>query len=272
MRLGKYALLILACILAFSVSIYAAPVGLTSEADATTSAQLLPENDMGLALSVGLVGDIVSEREISIDNGEFEMAAYTARLGLSIMKRFNVYADIGQATDMEYGYTIFGENHTITYDDELIWGVGINALIYRWDNGLEIGAHGSYRQVDLKLDSVKVDTVTYKRSQLTNISEDEFIEYQGALELAWKKDSFIPYVGVKYSDVDMGSEFTVPPTQQYDAKGKDANKNFGAFVGLTIIPKVSFLSKSGDSMPLSINLEARFIDEEAFNAGISYKF
>lgn len=271
MRLGKYLLLILFLVVAFAASTYAAPVGLTSEADATTSAQLLGENDLGIDLSIGCVADL-SKRDLDIEQGEFEMDAYLARIGLSIMERFNFYIDIGQAMNMEYDYRMYGQDHKVSYDDEVIWGTGLSALVYRWDNGLEIGVNASYRQADLKVDKVKIDTLSYQRSQLLNLSEDDFKEYQGGIELAWKKDYFIPYVGVKYSDVELGSSYRVAPTT-YNAKGKNADKNYGVFVGLSIIPKLSFLSPSTpDSMPLSINLEGRFIDEEAISAGISYKF
>jgi len=272
MRLGKYLLLTIALIAISSALSYAAPVGLTSEADAATSAKVFEKSDIGIELSIGGIADIVTKREVNIQNGEFEMDAYLGRIGLSLMEKLYLYVDVGQATNMEYAYTTLGENHKVSYEDDLIYGAGLSALIYRWANGLEIGANGSYRQADLKLDTVTINNVTFKRSTLTNISETEFKEYQAALEVAWRTEYFIPYAGAKYSDVELGSDFKIAP-QNYSAKGKNADKNYGAFVGLSITPRTGFLSPSApDSKPLSINLEARFIDEEAFNVGLSYKF
>ncbi|NQT74935.1 MAG: hypothetical protein HQ566_00260, partial [Candidatus Omnitrophica bacterium] len=117
-------------------------------------------------------------------------------------------------------------------------------------------------------DTVAIDANTYTNAQLTSLSDGGYEEIQAALEVAWKTDNFIPYVGIKYSDVDVGSTFTVGSVER-KASGKDSSETIGAFVGLTILPK---LAATPASEQFSINLEGRFIDEEAFSAGVSYKF
>lgn len=254
-------------ILGVTAAVSAAPVGLTSEADATASTQAW--SDAKLGVSIGVTGDAVSERKIDIDKGEFEMQAYTARLGLSILDRVFLYGDVGSAIDMEYAYTMMGESHNVEMEDGLIWGLGANALLFRADNGIEVGGHVSYRQADMELDKATIAGISYTKSQLTNVVDGDFKEWQAALEIAWKTDmGIIPYAGVKYSEVEVSAEYKLAPTL-YSAKEKNAGENVGVFAGLTFIPKIS-------SMPLSeqitINVEGRFIDETAVNAGISYKF
>ncbi|NQT75873.1 MAG: hypothetical protein HQ566_05060, partial [Candidatus Omnitrophica bacterium] len=191
MKIGKYLVAAL-IVLGMAGMVYAAPVGLTSEADATKAEWSY--ND--ITLSAGLIYDTVS-RNIDIDSGEFEFDAILARIGVGILEKFNLYVDIGQASEMGYTYTLLGEKYTVEYDDEIMWGVGASALIYRWDNGLEVGAQASYRETDTGLDTVAIDANTYTNAQLTSLSDGGYEEIQAALEVAWKTDNFIPYVGIK---------------------------------------------------------------------------
>ncbi|MFC1666272.1 hypothetical protein ACFL0P_00180 [Candidatus Omnitrophota bacterium] len=266
MKIGKY-LLVALVVMGFASMVYAAPVGLTSEADATKSV-LWPEKDYGI--SAALIGDFVTERKINIDSGNFEMRALMLRLGLSLIDRLNFYVDLGQAQDMEYTYLIMGEKHELDFDDDFIYGVGLSALVYRWDNGLEIGANVSYRQAEMSLDTVVKEGTTYEKGSgaLSAINSGKFQETQTAIELAWKTDYLIPYVGIKYSDVDVDADYTLLGAL-VDAN-KSASENIGLFVGLTITPKLQALPNEAEQ--ISINVEGRFVDEEAINAGITYKF
>lgn len=265
MKMVKYLLTAL-LVVGFAATVYAAPVGLTSDADATEG-ELWADNNIGL--SVGVVYDVVQERKLEVDTGDFEMQAVMARIGLSMLDRYNLYVDFGEATDMELDYTILGEKHAIKYDSGDIIGVGLSALIYRWDNDIEVGANVSYRQVDLNIDSLSIDGVSYTSANLTSVTNTDYQEVQGAVELAWKTDNFIPYIGLKYSDVELGSDYTIAPQQYSDSKGKGSDRSIGAFVGLTITPSIEATPQSEQ---LSINIEGRFIDEEALSIGIAYKF
>lgn len=262
----KYLLTIL-LVFGFAATTYAAPVGLISEADTTTS-ELWPDYDA--ELSIGVVADMINKRAIDIDSGEFAMNAFTGRIGVSVLKKWAIYVDFGQAQDMEYDYVIKGEKYQADFDDTSIWGIGTSVLIYRWDNGLEIGANASYRRADMELDKVTIDSLSYDRNSaaISAISDGYLEEYQGALEVAWKTETFTPYIGVKFSEVEVDCTFTTGGAQR-DASDKNASSNVGAFVGLTITPSLDVLPKSEQ---LTINLEGRFIDEQAFNGSVAYKF
>ena len=69
MRITKYLVAVL-MVLSLTVAVYAAPVGLTSEADAT-KAELWADENYGL--SVGFISDFVDQRKIDIGGGEFEV-------------------------------------------------------------------------------------------------------------------------------------------------------------------------------------------------------
>jgi len=262
--MGRY-LLAVAMVLTLAGTLYAAPVGLTSEAD-TAKGELWADKDLGVTL--GIVTDIVSERKIDIDSGTFEMNAVMARLGLSVLNKINFYVDLGQAINMEYAYVILGEKYTTKFEDGFLWGVGVSGLIYRWSNGLEIGANASYRSAEMNIETSTIGGTEYKTSQMTSKADGDFEEIQGALEVAWKTNYLTPYIGVKFSDVDVDANFTVGGSAR-NASGKNSASNIGAFVGLTLTPR---LEESPKSEQVIINVEARFIDEEAVSIAASYRF
>ncbi len=261
MKMGKYVLTAL-MVIGIAGMVYAAPVGLTSEADAT-KAEWSYEN---ITMSAGLIVDSVVERRIDVSEGKFEINAVLTRIGVSLIDRINLYLDLGQANDMSYDCEVNTTTSVVKYeyDDEFMWGVGINALLYRWDNGLEIGAGASYRTADMAIDKVTIDSVTYQKADLDSVREGEYEESQIALEVAWKTDYFIPYVGMKYSDVEVAGDVTNSAVV-YNATGKNASENLGVFAGLTVVPEML-------NEQLAINIEGRLIDEEAFNIGVTYKF
>lgn len=265
MRIGKYFLAAF-FVLCFATAIYAAPVGLTSEADATKG-ELWSDNN--IALNAGVIVDSVTERRVDIDSGEFEMDAYLARIGLSFMDRLNVYIDLGMASGMEYTYVLKGETYQDKFEDELMWGIGGSAMLYRWDNGFEVGVNASYRTAEMNFDETTIGgNYNVKRETMSSVIDGDFSEWQGALELAWKHDIFTPYAGVKYSDVEVDSEYTLSGIVR-SAKGRNASQNVGVFVGLALTPKMDsdLLAER-----LMINVEGRFVDEEAINVSASYKF
>jgi len=259
--------LVFTVLLCFGSIAYAAPVGLTSEADATETAMW---SDTELGLNVGFIADYINKRKIDIDSGEFASEAYLARIGLSINKRLSIYVDLGDMQDMEYDYVILGEQYNAKFENDLVWGVGVSGLIYRWLNGVEIGANASYRTAEMTLESVTLNNENLSRSALTSVRDGDFQEMQGAIEIAWRTEWFTPYIGAKYSDVEVDADFTYNGRRKAD--GKNAAQNLGAFIGFSITPDLTKLEDLERSKAIIINFEARFIDEEAFNVGISYTF
>lgn len=250
-------------VLGISGVIYAAPVGLTSEADATKAEWAY--ND--ITLSAGFVADSL-ERKIDIDSGEFEMSAYVARLGINVIERFNLYVDLGVTQDMEYNVQIRGENIRYEFDDEFLWGIGANVLIYRWGSGIEIGVNAAYRQADMNLEKATFGTTIKTAAQLDTVQDGEYQDWHIAAEVAWRTDYLIPYLGIRYSDAEVDGYFIDDATTR-DARGKNSAQNVGVFVGLTLTPKLADFPKSEQ---IALNLEGRFIDEDAFSVGLSYKF
>lgn len=254
-------------LLGMSGMLYAAPVGLTSEADSVSGNEIIKGSDV--ELSMGVITDFITEKKVDIDSGEFEMAAYMLRIGLSYLDRYNLYLDIGETDEMEFRYVLQGEKNVVEFTGDTIWGIGLSGLIYRWENGIEIGASASYREAEMTLTKATIDSAVWEKRTLNSIRNDKYQEFQVAGELAWKTELITPYIGVKYSDAELGSDFTIGGVSRRNTSSSNAAENVGIFLGFTLTPKTNMIE---EVCRLSINVEGRLIDEEAFNIGISYRF
>ncbi len=88
-----------------------------------------------------------------------------------------------------------------------------------------------------------------------------FQEWQVAPYIAKKIGNFVPYLGVKYSDLK--TKFKVTREDDETETWKiEADDNFGVFLGTDY--------KIGENWKL--NLEGRFVDETAMSVGATYRF
>ncbi|MBC8474035.1 MAG: hypothetical protein H8D54_04450 [Candidatus Omnitrophica bacterium] len=249
----------------------AAPVGLISEADALDYKKRSGKN---LTLGVGFIGDFVTERKMEIDEGAFEMREFGLRTEVGIDDKLNFFLDVGRTTHVKFKYNLYGERNESAFDEAIMLAAGVNALLYRAENGLEVGSHASYREVDLELTEAIVAGTLYNRGSLESVSDGKFREYQLALEVAWRADKiyelpygFVPYMGVKYSDADIDCDFTVNGLKR-DASAS-SSENLGFFVGITIIPRFEVFPMMKD---LVFNIEGRWLDETAVDISLIHRF
>lgn len=255
-------LLVVSCFVAIGF-LYAAPVDVPTETQGLEG-NIFKNKELGIGLSVAGEADFLSERELDEANGEVEGKLYTTKIILTLADRFDIYGIFGQAQDMEYKEKVLGSDVKFELEDKFTWGVGLNALIYEWkDYGVKFFADGKYRAVnDIDYESVTVDGVQYSKSQLTGTKVDaDWEEWQVAFGIAKKFEYFMPYFGVKYSDIKASAKVTVGSTT-YDAGSANSDNIIGLFVGCAITPIKA----------LSIDLQGRFIDETAFTVKATYKF
>jgi len=259
MRRG-FVLLVVLCFAVIGF-LYAAPVDVPTAAQGLEGS-ILQNKDFGL--SVAGEADFLSERELETAESEVSAEFYTGKIILTLADRFDAYAIFGQARGMEYKEKILGSNVTFGLEDNLTWGLGLNALIYELkDYGIKFFGDGKYRAVnDIDYESLTVDGVRYNKSQLTlNKMDADWEEWQVAFGVAKKFEYFMPYCGVKYSDVKVSAKATIGSTT-YDLGSTNSDNTIGLFIGCAIIPVKA----------LSIDLQGRFVDETAFTVKATYKF
>ena len=261
--MGKSKNLILVILLTISQFAYAAPVNLPSYIVGTKGKIWSYEFDTEqLEVSVGAEADFVDKRKLDELDAKVEGNLYTAKVLFTSAEKFDFYVNIGQAQDIKYKATILGNNVKFDLEDEFVWGVGISYAFTSNDDPLQVGIDTKYRQItDLDYNSVTIDGNTYSKNQLGGEANAKWKEWQVALIVGKKFNHFIPYTGVKYSDVDASAKAIVSGTT-YDLGSTDSEKKVGVFVGCSVIPTEQF----------SIDVQGRFIDETAFKASITFKF
>lgn len=265
MKRSKNLLLI---ILLFTASqiVYSAPINLPSSIEDLEGQIWSHEfTSSPIEISAGIEIDFVTKRELDELEAEVKGNFYTAKLlflGTEDTEKFDWYVNFGQAQDIEYKTAILGSDVKFDLEDEFVWGLGVSYAFTSKDDSLQIGIDAKYRQIrGMDYNSVTINDIAYSKSQLGGKLDAKWKEWQVALLIGKEFDYFIPYVGIKYSDVDASAKVIISGTT-YDAGSTDSENKFGMFVGCSITPIEQ----------ISIELQGRFIDEEAFTVGILYKF
>lgn len=162
---------------------------------------------------------------------------------------------------------------TFTGKSAFVWGLGAKG-VYPLKNDWSLGMQAQYlthrNSVKCKMTSKETGTFevtggpgapasgTYESAEeeMNWNAKTTVQEWQIAPYIAKKMRNFIPYFGVKYSD--LRGQFKDP-----DNKIKfKADDNFGVFLGTDF--------KIGKNF--SLNIEGRFVDETAMSFGATYRF
>jgi len=241
-------------------------------------------------VAVGLDQEFVFDRDMKLKSGYYweeddtiedkteidQMYRTMVKTSYGVLDNLDIYVKLGTADfESKSNYTI----RDIDGDYEIgsLKAKGDNAFAYGF------GAKGTY---DLKNDWIVGCDVQYLRHKhdvkLTDSwtdynpdgSVDEvgsgsgkgkvtFQEWQIAPYIAKKIGNFVPYLGVKYSD--LRTNYKIPDEDPEDPEGIakfKADDNIGVFVGTDY--------KIAENWKL--NLEGRFVDETAMSVGATYKF
>lgn len=140
----------------------------------------------------------------------------------------------------------FGAKGTYNLEDDLIIGCDIQYLRHKND----------YKGTGSWEDSAGLSDEESFKGKIT------FQEWHVAPYIAKKLESFVPYFGVKYSDLRQEGKIEQEDGDEDEKVKYEADDNFGVFLGTDY--------KLGENWAL--NLEARFIDETAISFGGTYRF
>jgi len=245
------------------VSADAAPVGNIAKPAMLKSVMKSDENAKVGGIVEGEF-DFGKDRKIKDSDSDTEFRFLGSKIGAIFENKFIIYGLLGSAS-YEEAFTDEGSKIKIESKEDLAWGIGATAILYEKklkDSILRFGIDGRWRTTDLDIDKVTIDNVVYTipSGNVTNLSL-EYSEWQfaGAASLEWGK--LVPYIGVKYSDIDATIKATVLGTTYEDSSAKLDN-HLGVFAGCDLLIL--------DSM--SVNIEGRFVDEEALTLGVAVRF
>ncbi len=222
--------------------------------------------------AIGLDQEFVFSRDMKLDKISGDTAAALAAKGITtgrikldkslrtmykvsygLLDNLDFYVRLGFAdSKTEVNYTQAGNNYKGIYDSDIgfAYGCGLKGT-YSLDNWL-VGVDLQYLRS--RQDWTPADDFEGEGDKIT-IQEWQVSPYVG-----YKIGNFVPYLGVKYSDLRMKAEWGGDDSGEWE-KAK-ADDNFGTFLGLDYKPSDNW----------TLNIEGRFIDETAMSVGATYKF
>ena len=251
-------LLALSMVCFLVIGVDAAPVGNIAKPAMLKSA-MNPDGDSEVGL---LVEGEYDYREDDDGDAKAELTTFEGKLGVVLDDKYIIYGLLGSAK-YEEEFTSLGSNVRAETEDTMVYGFGATLMFYETElenSTLRVGMDGKWRTVDFDVEKVVIDGVSYSipSGSVTALSL-ELTEWQFAVATSLEWQKLVPYVGVKYSSVEGTSSMTVSGTTY---ENSDDEGDVGIFVGCDVLVL--------DSM--SINIEGRFIDEEAVTFGIAYRF
>ncbi|MCK9418046.1 MAG: hypothetical protein M0R70_01555 [Nitrospirae bacterium] len=276
-------------------------VSLPFTADASTIGNIASSQGGGGEVSVGVEYERVFNRDLSINsgdrtrnvNGAITTTSFPASGGsindfkmesnrVLVKGTFGFHQDIDLDLFLKMGIAdvLWKANHVVAagtdrdleFDGEadFAWGGGAKLGFYQFSSGLKIMGDIQYLTYTVSgnysvngLDRAFFETPSSYETK-TNVEE-----WQGALYAQQFFGPIGPYLGVKYSDMNLENETSVSgrtsgvPYSYDETVNADADKNLGAFLGadINIVPR-----------HLSVNVEVRLVDETACSIGVNYKF
>ncbi|MDD5450188.1 MAG: hypothetical protein PHO42_06325, partial [Candidatus Omnitrophica bacterium] len=208
-----------------------------------------------------VAAESVLERKLKSDhtgNPSFRSAFYTGKLSLYLGHKFDIYGLAGFNDAKIHDFV--DSSYIIETKLDAVIGGGLSCVLYELEflSGiLRLGFDAKYRQFETKIDALQ----RYREDAGFSSDSLTFREWQASLGLAYQYKKFIPYIGVKYSDMDAQIEFVSDGTS-YSEDGIKSKDLWGLFYGIDVL-----LCDN-----CSLNLEARHFDENAVNVGMNLRF
>lgn len=188
----------------------------------------------------------------------FSGTFHTGKVSLYLGEKLDIYGLVGVYDGKVKDF--ISEYYIIDSKMDAAMGLGASYVLHEWEfaNGIcRLGADAKYRQYEPDIDTVKF----YREAVTVSDTAMTFKEWQLALGLAYQYKNFIPYVGVKYSDVDAHIKFTHGANDRTDNDIASDN-TWGLFYGADVLVQDN----------ISVNIEGRNMDENAVNVGLNVRF
>lgn len=245
-----------------------APVGNPAAPKIIEEGFFIPR-DFPVDVRAGYEGDFVADAKLKqygpghgrVDS--YQQETNSGTITLNILERVDVFGILGSSrTNADWRFEdSLGGIHRIELETnyDFLWGVGARGILYEW-KCLCLGLGGRFESSQYIPSWLTSDGVP----QSVSHSHVKWREWQIDLDLSYKIDIFIPYVGVKYSNVQTKIQgFTTPISQ--NGTGSDRFKNripVGVFIGCSLSSSKFFM----------LNIEGRLVDEEAVTISGDIRF
>ncbi len=249
-------------------SLFAAPVGNPAFPQLLQEGYFIPSS-YWVALRLGYEGDFVGDgrlkqREESsgrVDN--FKQDTNSGTVTLNFLDRLDLIGVFGSSrVCTDWRFTLPGpttERMILETNYGFLWAVGGRGVLYEWGNTI-LGIGGRYSGTALKPVTATINGVPIP----TAGTRLHWKEWQIDLDISHKIDIFIPYLGIKYSNVH--TKIGTFPTEISDNGSGEihmSNRNpVGIVIGCALTTGKFFM----------LNIEGRLIDEEAATIAGDFRF
>ncbi len=244
----------------------AAPVGNPSFPELIDDGFFIPSSSW-IDLRLGYEGDFVGDGQLKqyleghgrIDH--FKQDTNSATATVNLFNRVDLYGVFGSTRISSRWRFIESGTTNLTSTEtnyQFLWGAGARGILYEWGNAT-IGIGGRYSQTRLQPLFMLINGIAFPASG----AHLKWAEWQVDLDISYKIDIFVPYVGVKYSNV----RAKIGPFPYAIAAGGGTlhMKNrtpAGLVIGCTLTTGKYFM----------FNVEGRLIDEEALTVAGDFRF
>lgn len=227
-------------------------------------------------VAVGLDQEFVFDRDLKFDKASWgELGANETvkmeidsiyctmvKASYGVLDNLDVYVKLGTADYKSKGvWTGHGEEWHDTMKGKNAFAYGFGAKgTYNLKDDWIIGADLQYLRHKNKYSGSSYDALNPTDTDTWH-GKATFQEWQIAPYVAKKIGNFVPYLGIKYSDLRIKEKSSDDDGDEGWMRLK-ADDNVGVFVGTDY--------KIADNWKL--NLEGRFVDETAISFGVTYKF
>lgn len=260
MRLGFF-------FLALATSLTAAPVGNTSFPELICEGFFIPSG-FCVNARAGYEGDFVGDgrfKQVVEGSGrvdDYQQETNSGTVTLNVMKRLDVYGVLGSSrASADWRYSLSGTVNRIMMQSRyrFLWGCGARGILYRW-GCMDLGLGTRYEATEAKLAWLTLNGTPVS----TSGSKLAWHIWQADLDVCYKIDLFIPYIGLKYSSAH-AKIGRLPVSISGSGSGTLHMENrapVGVVVGCSVCTGKYFM----------FNVEGRLIDEEAAAISGDLKF
>lgn len=221
--------------------------------------RLKPEEGAMYPIKLGFEYESVDRRDLSIrgDNVEFALDLYTLKLAYSLRtqdEKGDFYILIGSLR--QEVKNLFAEDVNLITEKNLLLGLGITIPFYENQSGMKIGFDAKFRFAEPSMERIEI-----RGERIEAEGEVKYSEWQLGVGISQQLKRFIPYAGLKYSDIRSECEVTAAGNLYEWGKTK-SEETIGLFAGCDIL----LLDR------VSLNVEGRFRDEEAVSVTLVVGF
>lgn len=258
----------LAWVLIFGVGpLFSLPVGNTAFPEIIQEGFFAPKGSW-VDVRSGYEGDFIydgrmkQEQEGSGRVDTYKQTTNSGTVTLDFVDRLDLYGVFGSSdTRAEWRFTVNGvvNNACLETRYNFLWGVGLRAILFQWGH-LDLGAGARYASCNYKPSWLTINGVNHTATG-THLRVEE---WQVNLDISYKIDLFTPYGGVKYQSVKTRlGQFNTPIASNGSGGNHFSERNpVGMYVGCSLSTGKYFM----------LNVEGRFIDEEAITISGDVKF